>query len=299
MEKKIKGIISLCFNPISIVSPIPFLALAVFSISYVGPFTAVTAFKLLWACIFSLSSHSAANLWNHINDIEVDKQQGKKNALIDKTISLRLAIILAILFYIIPLLIISKNSVEKMAILLYVIWVIVTWVYSDKLWFGRYFKRFKEHYVGELVTYSISWPTYTLVLWAFFNEFTTNSYIVAIAFMFLGLSGLFLKDIKDISGDERANLKTLGVVFPPSFLLKISSLLLIVYYIVLVLLPLYELVPLKYMLIIVPFVVYLIFSLRMMVISKWKISIKQLPAIKIMSYSTFASVAVLALLIFL
>ncbi len=292
--QNVKELGRLSFNPVSIVSPFPLLAFCLFSLSSIisGKMSIISLFS---ASVFSIISHSGANLWNHVNDVEVDRLQGKRNAIIEGLISGKVVMSVAVLFYAISGLMVFYYS--KIAFIFYLIWAGITWIYSDDIYVGKRIKRLKEYPAGEIITYAIATPAYVLVLWGFFSEYGTESLIVSTAFGFLGLSGLFLKDIKDISGDEMAGLKTLGVVYPPSLLLKISSAFLIVYYLIFILSPVIAGFPVKIEIVILPFLAFILYTIPKMVKASWKISLQNLNAIKMMSYSTFLSVILLSLLV--
>ncbi len=286
----------LSFNPVSIVSPIPLLAFCLFSLNSIisGEINPV---YLLYAGVFSILSHSGANLWNHVNDVEVDRLQGKKNAIIEGLISGKTVMYVAILFYAISGFMVFYYS--GVAFILYLVWAGITWIYSDLKYAGKRIRRLKEYPAGEIITYAIATPAYVLVLWGFFSGYGKESLIVSTAFGFLGLSGLFLKDIKDISGDEMAGLKTLGVVYPPSLLLRISSTFLITYYLIFILSPLIGGFPAKIEIVIIPFSALLLYTIPRFVKDSWEISIQSINAVRVMSYSTFLSVILLSLLIFI
>ncbi len=78
--------------------------------------------------------------------------------------------------------------------------------------------------------YSIAWPMYTLSVWLVYSDLNSRGIIITIAFLFLSLSALLLKDLKDISGDRKTGLKTFGVVFAPSQLIRYSCYLMMLYY---------------------------------------------------------------------
>jgi len=88
----------------------------------------------------------------------------------------------------------------------------------------------KDHYLGELIAYSIAMPAYTLSIWLVYSDLNSIAIIITVAVFLFSISGLLLKDLKDISGDRKAGLKTLGVVFPPSMLIKYSCFFMVMYY---------------------------------------------------------------------
>ena len=109
----------------------------------------------------------------------------------------------------------------------------ITWWYSDNIFLKKIFGfRLKTHYIGELLTYGIAYPAYTVSIWLIYSDLNISIIALALSFSFFGISGVLLKDLKDISGDRKAGLKTLGVIFSPSKLLFISCFFLILYYFV-------------------------------------------------------------------
>ncbi|MFQ6072971.1 MAG: UbiA family prenyltransferase, partial [Methanosarcinales archaeon] len=174
------------------------------------------------------------NLWNHSNDLEEDRAQGKKNILTQNIVTQRTTIIISFALYLISIALVSYVSIEfnKPIIYFFIVWCFITWWYSDNLFFKKIFGfRLKTHYLGELMTYGIAFPTYTLSIWLIYSELNIKGIALAIIFLFFGISGLLLKDLKDISGDRKAGLKTLGVIFLPSKLIHLSCIFLILYYI--------------------------------------------------------------------
>jgi len=73
--------------------------------------------------------------------------------------------------------------------------------------------RLKEHYIGELIAYSIAMPIYALSIWLVYSDLNPMGLIIIIGVFLFSISGLLLKDLKDISGDREAGLRTFGVVF--------------------------------------------------------------------------------------
>ena len=117
--------------------------------------------------------------------------------------------------------------------LFFLIWAFVTWWYSDNLILKKVIGfRLKDHYMGELITYCIAWPMFSLSIWLLYSDLNTAGITIAIAFFFFSIAGLLLKDLKDISGDKEAGLRTFGVVFLPSQLLRYSCYSMVLYYIV-------------------------------------------------------------------
>ena len=66
-----------------------------------------------------------------------------------------------------------------------------------------------------------------------YSDLNSKAIILTIAVLFFSISGLLLKDLKDISGDKKAGLKTFGVIFFPSKLMRYSCYLMVLFYLVL------------------------------------------------------------------
>ena len=100
---------------------------------------------------------------------------------------------------------------EKPIFIFFSIWLMITWLYSDNIFMGKIFGlRLKTHYIGEIITYGIAYPSYTLSIWLIYSDLNISGITVALVFMFLGLSGVLIKDLKDISGDRKAGLEHLA-----------------------------------------------------------------------------------------
>lgn len=187
MPKKLPEIIKLFYTPYSIFSPIPFFAVIIFLLAY--KFDESSAFPMLSLTAgvgVSLLSSFASNAWNHTNDMKEDFAQGKKNALTQNIISHRTAIVLSFLLYITSIIIINYISIKAgRPAYIFLIWALITWWYSDNIFLGKIFKfRLKTHYVGELITYSIAYPMYTLSIWLIYSDLNTSGLVLALAFLF-------------------------------------------------------------------------------------------------------------------
>lgn len=232
--RKTLELLRLCNTPASIISPFPLFAISLFLISREE--FHIFDLPILFAGIaVSLFSNFASNLWNHCNDLKEDIAQGKKTILTQENSMQKKALLIAVLLYACPILFAYYLSNElKRPIYLYsLIWCIATWWYSDNLILKKVTGfRLKDHYMGEFVAYSIAWPAHTLSIWLVYSDLNSLGIIITVAFLFFFISGLLLKDIKDISGDRKVGLKTFGVVFPPSQLIRYSSYLMVLYYLV-------------------------------------------------------------------
>ncbi|WP_456467637.1 UbiA family prenyltransferase [Archaeoglobus sp.] len=179
------------------------------------------SFNLLKIIAFTSLFFNSINLWNHLNDAEDDLKSGKTEAktLLDHQ-NLTLCVIL--LSYLGSLLLIWFYGNFQIAVL-FIICFLTTWLYSDKKIVGRIIPRLKEHYIGELFTYFIVTPVFPSILWLMASsEFSLRGVGFVVITATYYLSGMLLKDLKDISSDLQSGYKTLGVVFSPQSLLKAS-----------------------------------------------------------------------------
>jgi len=293
--KNLAGLLRLCNSPATIISPFPFFAIAIFLISRHVLYYNEIPFLFI-GIIVTLLSNFASNLWNHSNDLKEDIAQGKKTILTQDSSIQKKVVIIAIFLYAISILLVYQISlkVERPIYIYFLIWAIATWCYSDNLILKKVKGfRLKEHYMGELVTYGIAWPMYTLSIWLIYSDMTIIGEIVLAAFLFFSISGLLLKDLKDISGDRKAGLKTFGVVFSPSKLVRYSCYFTFMYYFI-VLNP----ITINYfnngiLIMIIPFAYFLKNTFAHMYKKKWTLDAGDLKALKSLGYSAYASVLLL------
>jgi 4-hydroxybenzoate polyprenyltransferase len=293
--RRISGIIKLCCKPVSIFSPFPFFALMLFGISYNS-----SQNLLIMGVAVSLISSFASNLWNHSNDIKEDTLQGKKTVLTQKFISYKTTTIISMLLYGISMILISYLSITlgKPIFIFFSIWLLITWLYSDNIFIGKIFGfRLKTHYIGEIVTYGIAYPTYTLSIWLIYSDLNISGITVALVFMFLGLSGVMIKDLKDISGDRKAGLRTLGVKFNPSELLFISCIFIILYYITILYSIFFRIlkINLSILFVILPFVWFLQNTFYHFHKKGWRLEANDIGSIQVMNASIYISLIVLGI----
>lgn len=299
--KNIMELLRLCNTPASIISPFPFFAIAIFLISQ-DNYNNYGIYSLFIGIVVTLLSNFASNLWNHCNDLKEDIAQGKKTILTQDPSMKKIAILTAILLYLISIIIVYQISLEvKRPIYIYfLIWAIATWCYSDNLIFKKLTGfRLKEHYIGELVTYGIAWPMYTLSIWLIYSDITIICEIVLAAFFFFSISLLLLKDLKDISGDRKAGLMTFGVVFSPSKLIRYSCFLMVMYYFILLNPITVNLFNNRILIMIIPFTYFLKNTFFHMFNKNWTLDMGDLNAIKSVGYSVYASVFFLGFSMFL
>ncbi len=291
----------LCNTPASIISPLPVLAASLFLISHKG--LDIHGLPLLFAgIVVSLFSNFGSNLWNHCNDLKEDIAQGKKTVLTHDISMQRIAPVIAILLYAFSILFVYYLSMElKRPIYLYfLIWALATWLYSDNLILKKVIGfRLKEHYIGELIAYSIAWPMYILSIWLIFSDLTKTGIIISLAFFFFGISVSLLKDLKDISGDRKAGLKTFGVVFFPSQLIRYSCYLVVLYFFVMLNPFTLNILGTGTLIITLPFVYFLKNTFIHMHKKHWALDAGDLKALKSLGNSIYASVIFMGLIAFL
>lgn len=280
-------LLKLCNRPKSVFAPVPVFTISLFLIA--SSLRNPDLYSLLLALVLTYPSIWACNFWNHTNDVEFDRGYSD-NILTLGYLKREHAILISILLYALSILI-SIFLIRRHPLIpvFFGIWAIFTWIYSDRTFFGRIFTRLKDDWRGELLTYSITFPCYTMSIYLIMDGNVGRAFAVALPMLFFGLSGLLLKDIKDITEDREAGLRTLGAVFSPSFLLRHSSHLLILYYLSIFLLTFLGFFsPLTYILV-VPFLIFLMKTYFHFSRKSWEIDERDLSAIKIMSMTTFAS----------
>lgn len=255
--RRIVALFKLCNTPVTIYSPFPLFAISLFLVSskelsiYEIPLL-IAGIILSWLLAF------ASNLWNHCNDLKEDIAAGKETILtMDRSMPGK-AMIISALLYISSLFFAYYLSIEyeRPIYIFALIWIAVTWWYSDNLILKKLIGfRLKEHYMGELIAYSLAMPAYTISVWLVYSDLNSKGIIITIAVFLFSISALLLKDLKDISGDTEAGLRTFGVAFLPSDLIRYSSYLMLLFF--MVLLNPFTMDSYGIMIIIVPFIYYL------------------------------------------
>lgn len=294
--RKAFEIFKLCGTPASIISPIPFFAISLFLVS--NEININNLSLLIAGIVISLFSNFGSNLWNHCNDIKEDTAQGKKTILTQDISTQRIALFIAILLYLLSILFVFYLSmaIKRPIYIYFLIWALTTWWYSDNIILKKITGfRLKDHYITELITYGIAWPMYTLSLWLIFSDININGLILSIAFFFFGMSLLLLKDLKDISGDRKAGLKTLGVVFSPSQLIRYSSFLMVFYFIMILNPFTLSVFGKANLIMLVPFIYFLKNTYIPMSKKNWKLEIRDIKVIRGIGYSSFASIIFIGL----
>jgi len=296
---KTVALLKLCNTPATIYSPFPLFAISLFLISHKD--LSIYDLPVLFAGIVaSWLLAFPSNLWNHCNDLKEDIAGGKKTILTQDSSMQRKALLISVLLYACSLLFIYYLSIElKRPVYIYAfIWVIVTWWYSDNLILGKLIGfRLKDHYLGELIAYSIAMPMYTLSIWLVYSDLNPKGLIISLAVFFFSISALLLKDIKDISGDKKAGLRTFGVIFPPSQLIRYSCYLMMLYYFAL--LNLFTLSSYGILVITIPFIYFLKNTFIHMYKKEWALEPGDFHALKHMGNSIYASFIFLGLSAFI
>jgi|Deesub1362B_J571_1020462.scaffolds.fasta_scaffold14930_1 1,4-dihydroxy-2-naphthoate octaprenyltransferase len=225
MLNTLKKILILSATPISIFYPLPLIPFIIFSIV---PFPSIIGFIKL--VLLSFTFFAGLNLWNHVNDIKEDQYSERENIFTKSRRIRTIGIIISISLYLISVLLFSKFTIDSRSYPFFISTVILTWLYSDRMIFGRIITRLKENYLTELVTYSASYPFFILSLWSVVSELNSRSLFIALWFIALGLWNIFLKDIKDMSADEKAGLNTIAIKLGPELCLKYSTYCIIIFY---------------------------------------------------------------------
>jgi 4-hydroxybenzoate polyprenyltransferase len=299
MWKNSKAILKLCYTPYSIFSPFPFFAILIYLLAQKSVnFSSFSSSSLISGIAASMLSSFASNIWNHTNDLKDDSAQGKINALTQNIISQKAAILLSLILYIFSIIIFILISIisGRHAYLFFLVWVLITWWYSDRLFLTKIFGfRLKNHYLGEFLTYSVAYPIYTLSIWLIYSDINSAAVALAFAFLSFGISVVLIKDLKDISGDRKANLRTFGVVFPPFKLFHYSCIFLFLYYIIILLSIANDIFSGSILLIIIPFFYFIKSTFLHFTRKEWKIGLKDTTQIKTMVISTYISILLLGI----
>lgn len=290
-------IIEQSFTPFSIFAPIPFFCITLFFISTkLSELSIGKIYILLLGILISLFSSGATCFWNHTNDLEEDIKNNKKTLISENIIAHREAIFISFFLYLISIILVIYSSIllDRPIYVYFVLWVIITWWYSDDIFLKKITGiRLKTHYLGELLTYGVAYPAYTMSIWLIFSDSFITGMVLSLIFLCFGIAAVLLKDLKDIKGDREAGLKTFGVIFPPSKLIKISCRFLIFYFILIVLAINFKIFNSNSFLILIPFL-YLIKNTFLHFQSKnWTIEFSDFNNIKAMMVSVYSSIFIL------
>jgi 4-hydroxybenzoate polyprenyltransferase len=302
-KRKILLIIEQSFIPFSIFAPIPFFCFTLFFIS--TKFTEISIGKiyiLFIGILISLFSSGASCFWNHTNDLEEDAKNNKKTLISENIISHNEAIIISLFLYLISIILVIYASIflNRPIYIYFTLWVIITWWYSDNIFLKKITGiRLKTHYLGELLTYGVAYPAYTMSMWLIFSDSFITGMVLSLIFLCFGIAAVLLKDLKDIKGDREAGLKTFGVIFPPSKLIKISCNFLIIYFLLIIIATNFKIFDSNSFLIMVPFL-YLLKNTFVHFRSKnWIIEFTDFNNIKAMMVSVYSSIFILGFVNFI
>jgi len=302
-NNKLLLIANQCFIPFSIFSPIPFFCITLFLISTdLADFSVNHLFILCLGIFASLVSSGASNFWNHTNDIEEDICNNKETILTTNAITKNEAIIISGILYLASIILISYLSfiLNRPIYIFYLSWAFITWWYSDNIFLKKITGvRLKTHYFGELLTYSIAYPAYTMSIWLIFSDSISKGIVLSMAFFCFGIAAVLLKDLKDISGDRKAGLKTLGVIISPSKLIKMSCMFLILYFFIIIIATNCHVFCFNSFLIIIPFSYLIIKTYIPFKRKKWTLEVGDHKNIKAMIISTYSSLLILGVVNFI
>uniref|UniRef100_A0A7C2SEE1 Prenyltransferase n=1 Tax=Archaeoglobus fulgidus TaxID=2234 RepID=A0A7C2SEE1_ARCFL len=274
-------------KPVTIAYPLPL-------VSFLGFCLSGDLISFVESYLFAMFFFTAINLWNHVNDAADDLKAGRMDAefLIQRREE---ATAFVIVCYVISCLLVLLGSKDKeIAILTFLISALLTWIYSDKIFIGRFIRRLKEDYRTEIMTYIGTTTSFCLLFWTFFSKVSLEGVSFTIVLSAIYLSGFFLKDIKDISADIEAGYRTLAVVFPPSTLLKFSVFLFIVAIVLAAISPLLT-YPLNLIFLFITFIP-LLYCIHGFWRFNWKINKKILPELKTYTKLHILSILSLAIL---
>ncbi|GEM_PF-596087 len=263
-------------KPINIAYPLPLTSFFAFSLSRSG----ILEFTISY--IFCFFFFTATNLWNHVNDAEDDARDGREDAYFLLK-NREEATIFALFFYFFSALMILLTK-DVIAVPLFFICFILTWIYSDKIFIGKKIRRLKEDYRTEILTYLTVTPSFALLLWTFFSPVDTLGLSFATIFALLYISGVLLKDLKDYSADSLAGYRTLAVVASPITLFVISFSIFLMTFLIIIILSIFEIFPRQVSLTTLMSIplAYSILSIRK---NGWKINFETLNAIRIYTLS--------------
>jgi len=290
-----RGVLVLANTPKSVFSPVPIFALSLFFL-YSHPFSPDSA--SFSACVtgvaFSLLSVWASNIWNHVNDVEEDRAAGKDNPLTRGVVNLKIAMVLALAFYVLSMVVIGFGyAVERTpAIFMALTFCVTTFLYSWSRFNPIGGRRLKEHWAGEALVYAISIPTHTLVIALVYTDLDIRTLIIAVpVFAYLSV-GLLLKDLKDISADIDAGHRTLGTAFSAKSLIRGACVSLLAFYIGATVIAAAGVVGIGGILVMVPAAVFIIGVLIPLKRRAWVLTVKDGTRVRLLSMSTYLAFAV-------
>ncbi|MFP3908915.1 MAG: UbiA family prenyltransferase [Halobacteriota archaeon] len=284
------NLIKLSAKPASIIYPYPIAALLAFSVS-----SDLNVLSLIKAVVFSSTFYAGVNLWNHVNDLEEDIKGGKKTVITENSEYQSNFAYLPAGLYSASILLAFFWSVEIIGFVAFFAAASVTWIYSDRILFGKKIRRWKDHYLTETLSFVVFFPCFFIMLWTIYTSISLKGIGFSLMLTFFMLSGSVLKDIRDITGDKLAGLKTLGVVFLPENLLKTSFLLISIYYFSILLLAIQNILPSQTILSTI-FFAGIVYNIKHFVANNWNITLESRKPLTIMYYSNLGSLLALIIL---
>jgi len=286
----IKKLILLSATPITVFYPLPAVPFLIFSLSQ----SQLDLFIFLKIVVISFLFSATINLWNHLNDVLEDSIARKDNLfLTDRNLRNFVAVLIPV-FYVFSFILIYNWVVDPLSIFLFPIVIFFTWAYSDTFLLGRYFRRFKEDYKTEVLTYVISYPLFSITLWTLSSKINTTAIMVSVLLTLFGLWGVTLKDIKDLTSDKLAGYNTLAVRFQPKTLLKISFLFIFLYYILLLPMSIQGLIK-SASLIIIIMILFPIYTLHKLIKENWSFNENLIRPLNLMASSNVISIFLIGL----
>ncbi|MCG7850484.1 MAG: UbiA family prenyltransferase, partial [ANME-2 cluster archaeon] len=198
-KRKTLLIIEQSFTPVSIFAPIPFFCITLFFISTKFSELSIDKMYILFlGILISLLSSGATCFWNHTNDLKEDAKNNKKTLMSENIVSHREAIIISLFLYLISIILViyASNLLNRPIYIYFIIWVIITWWYSDDIFLKKITGiRLKTHYFGELLTYGVAYPAYTMSIWLIFSDSFITGMVLSLIFLCVGISAVLLKDL--------------------------------------------------------------------------------------------------------
>jgi len=286
----IKDLVRLSATPISIYYPLPIVPILIFSLS-----DGEDLFIFFKITTISFLFFATINLWNHVNDVEEDVLSGRDSILSRNKNIRNFTGVLCVILYFLSVYLVVSWSVSLFGVILFLLVVLLTWMYSDKVILGKYLIRLKENYATEVITYTLSTPFFTLVLWNLSSPITHKAYALSFMMTFFALWALFLKDIKDISGDKLVGLNTIAIRLGVETSIKISMIFLIIFYLSFLIFPFLGLFP--YLSFLCFFlIVFQVYVIYLLIRNKWSIDSSFIWPFNLLSTSNVFSLILLSVI---
>lgn len=170
-----------------------------------GPLQVASVFKVFYLLFLSMTTASFGFYLNELTDIEDDNKAGKKNFVADLSKSLRIQILLAIIF--LTILSIIPFWMNKKILILFSIQISLLTIYSCKP------IRLKRHPYIAIILDSLYSGTIFFFIALLYSESVLSPKIIllTLAFgIFRGLRNIIFHIDKDIEIDQKAGQKTLA-----------------------------------------------------------------------------------------